>query len=64
VTATLTGRTRYRVERRWFRAPLVVLQVEKRGWVTTHLFGHHNDSKAQVFWEDAKPEDVMKEPSQ
>lgn len=62
VTHTKTGAKRHRVETRWFRKPLVVLQVEmhaKGHSYTAYLgLGHNIDYK---YWRDAQVEDITEE---
>lgn len=60
-TVTLTGRRRYRIQRRWFRAPLLVLQVEERRCGYTddaHGLGRRYSS---IQWRDARVEDLTLE---
>ena len=56
---SLTGKIRYRTESRWFRDPVVILQVEE-------MFGdgppdYHGMPTylAGVRWRDAKVEDLL-----
>jgi hypothetical protein len=49
---TLTGKTRYRIQKRFFRAPILVLQVQ----VT---FGRFDDEhQPGPHWRDATVEDL------
>ena len=59
-----TGNKRYRVENRWFGKPLVVLQFEYIETGRTHMWNgggrvEIDDLPDRVYWEDAKPEDLM-----
>lgn len=60
VTHTYTGNTRYRVEQRLFRKPLLVLQVEIRvkgeSSVPTYRRGFKEINC--TFWRDAQLEDL------
>jgi hypothetical protein len=51
----LTGRKRYRILTRWFRPPVLVLQVEVEGYITT-FSGGHIDSIFDTWWVDCLPE--------
>jgi len=51
-----TGNTRYRVEKRWFRPDLVVLQVQIEGKPTST--GCY--PLVQTWWVDARPEMFMR----
>ncbi len=55
---TYTGRRRYRLEDRVFRAPLLVLQVEIReqGYRPCHT--GYGDDIDRCFWRDATLEDI------
>ena len=58
VTHTKTGAKRHRIETRWFRKPLVVLQIE---W---HAKGYSVDMEYDVdykYWRDAQVEDITEE---
>lgn len=62
MSSELTGRSRYRVERRWMKVDLVVLQVEVQygyGPPDFHGMPSHLPGKK---WRDATPEDIMKLP--
>lgn len=54
-----TGRTRHRVEQRWFAKPLVVLQIEET--VRHYDSGTPSADRYfdQVVWRDALPEDLL-----
>lgn len=52
-----TGRTRYRVHKSFFGAPMVVLQIEWKG-IHTYCVGGFIDSEWMTFWRDASIEDV------
>lgn len=52
----LTGRTRYRSQRRWGREELI-LQVEER-WVETYSLGGYIDTNDHVGWRDARTSDL------
>lgn len=54
---TLTGRQRYRVEKRAFTHNLVVLQVEY-----TCPGPCESPEYCELLWRDAYPEDLMLEP--
>jgi len=62
VTHTKTGAKRHRVETRWFRQPLVVLQIEwhAKGYSPGPYIntGHDVDYK---YWRDAQVEDITEE---
>lgn len=53
----LTGRRRYRVQRRMFGKSVLVLQVEEvwEGW---HNFAGHLDRSTGKQWRDARLEDL------
>jgi hypothetical protein len=55
-----TGKYRYRAQRRWFRQPLLVLQLEVAGNVLTHTAGFI-DTHAAVEWRDALVTDMVPE---
>lgn len=54
-----TGMTRYRVEHRWHRSDLVVLQIELEGFVPEFTGGAYVGGEIRKWYVDAKPEDVM-----
>lgn len=61
ITQTVTGLTRYRPHKRWFKAPLLVLQVEIRehGHYVVFNSGHPTTEDVDhTFWRDAMVEDV------
>jgi hypothetical protein len=63
VTHTKTGAKRHRVETRWFRKPLVVLQVEvhAKGYeVLAHPYGMGQDVDHR-YWRDAQVQDITEE---
>jgi hypothetical protein len=62
VTHTKTGAKRYRVEPRWFRTPLVVLQVEvhAEGYEVTDSYGGGMDVN-HCYWRDAQVQDITEE---
>lgn len=53
----LTGRTRYRTQKRWLREPLLVLQVEEKQTRTENTPGGV-DAFGAIVWRDAKVEDL------
>lgn len=55
----LTGKIRYRQasEGRWNPKPVLVLQVEERGMVTSYSCGYV-DTEHCSWWRDAKTEDL------
>lgn len=55
--AKLTGRTRYRAERRLFRGERLILQVEERGLVDEYV-GGHVDCRWVNRWRDATTADL------
>lgn len=62
-TKTLTGRTRYRIQTRWFRKPLLVLQVEvhTEGVTYDHSNPYDYDGRPYVHdaYRDATVEDLQ-----
>ena len=56
----LTGNIRYRVLKRFLRAPVLILQVELIGNVSNYDGGHISVGE-QTWWEDCKPEGKMTE---
>jgi hypothetical protein len=53
----LTGRRRYRSQRRWGGREELVLQVEER-WLHTYYSGGSVDSDWIVSWRDARTSDL------
>jgi len=58
--AKYTGNRRHRVQNRFLRSPLVVLQLEVEGFVP-EFSGGRVDGEIRRWFVDAKPEDVMRE---
>ena len=56
--SVLTGNTRFRAETRWFKPPLVVLQLEMRGNHPDHDV-YHLWAEECTWWVDAEPQQVM-----
>jgi hypothetical protein len=57
----LTGRTRFRAQRRLFRSPVLVLQVEWHEWGTHYSPDPgdiHGTDVNRVYWTDARVEDM------
>lgn len=54
----LTGRKRYRVQHRFFKKPLVILQLEVEGFVPEYS-PNGIDGEIRKWWIDAAPEQVM-----
>jgi len=56
----LTGKTRYRVETRWFKKPLLVVQVElhRKGSEITDSHGNWSMEFDDYIWRDARLEDL------
>ena len=63
VTHTKTGAKRHRVETRWFRAPLVVLQVElhAKGYSFDGPYAGMGRDVDYKYWRDAQVEDITEE---
>lgn len=63
VTRTKTGAKRHRVETRWFRPPLVVLQVEwlAKGYTLDWLYADMSSDVDYKYWRDAQVEDITEE---
>lgn len=57
VTETLTGRTRVRPLKRWFRAPLLIMQVEVHRKGTIVDSRGESDAVDFTEWRDAVVED-------
>lgn len=55
---TYTGRNRHRVEKRAFRKPLLVLQIEIREQGYKPCPSGYGDEIDRCFWRDATLEDV------
>jgi len=53
-----TGRYRCRVANRWFRKPVMVLEVELKGLITTSI-GGNIDSEWRTWWIDCQPEYLL-----
>jgi len=58
--AKKTGNKRYRVEQRFLRKPLVVLQIEIEGFVP-EFDPQSIQGKIRRWYVDARPEDVMED---
>jgi hypothetical protein len=62
ITSKLTGNTRYRAQIRWFRPPLIVLQVEfhRKGYEMCNQYDlDYGGRDVDVYeWRDAKLEDL------
>lgn len=54
----LTGKTRLRVLTRLFHPPVLVLQVQISGFITTST-GGHVDSEKMNWWIDASAEQLL-----
>lgn len=52
-------RTRFRIHRRWFRKPLVVLQVEIVEDRAAHCPAQGIEFYEVRFWRDVRPEDII-----
>lgn len=50
----LTGKKRYRLQKRWFRAPLLVLQVQEDGF----WYGYNGAVERLPKWRDAQLQDL------
>ena len=61
ITYQLTGKTRYRIETRWFRKPLIVVQVEvhKKGSEVMDANGGRTLDFDEHIWCDARLEDLQ-----
>ena len=60
----LTGRRRYRVLKRLFRDPVLVLQIETKGFVPEYNGGGAVDGEITTWWRDAPPELLPTEDTQ
>jgi len=61
IVTKLTGNTRYRIETRWFKQPLVVLQVEihRIGYETLDAYGYYETRDVDEYvWRDARLQDL------
>ena len=61
IAIKLTGNTRYRIETRWFKEPLVVLQVEvhRKGYETLDAYGYYETRDVdECIWRDARLQDL------
>ena len=60
ITYQLTGKTRYRMESRWFKKPLIVVQVEihRKGWEVMDSYGGMTQDFDDHIWRDARLEDL------
>ena len=60
ITYQLTGKTRYRVETRWFKKPLLVVQVEvhRKGSEVMDSYGNWSMDFDDCIWRDARFEDL------
>ena len=60
IACKLTGNTRYRIQIRWFRSPLIVLQVQvhKKGYELTDSYPGSVIDVDEYVWRDAKLEDL------
>lgn len=59
MTHTKTGNTRYRIQKRWFAEPLLVLQIEihRKGYEVVDSYGTSFD-RDDCFWRDATIQDI------
>ena len=60
ITYKLTGKSRYRIETRWFKKPLIVVQVEvhRKGSEPTDSYGNWSIEFDDYIWRDARLEDL------
>lgn len=61
MTKTLTGKSRVRLHTRWFKNPLLVLEVEVRAkgrWFDHTEMGNDRDVD-YTYWRDARVEDIQ-----
>ena len=58
----MTGRIRYRVLKQWFKDPVLVLQVERTGLVSS-WGGGRCDTRHATWWVDCHPVWKMTEES-
>ena len=61
ISVQLTGNTRYRIQTRWFKEPLVVLQVEfhRKGYETLDAYGYYETRDVDEYvWRDARLQDL------
>lgn len=61
MTHTLTGKRRHRLYKPWFRAPVLVLQVEMRVTGVEWRYSPYDVDRVEVdntFWRDATAEDL------
>lgn len=56
----LTGNTRFRIHQRWFRKPVLVLEMEweKTGEIIDHTINGWVKYINECYWEDATVEDL------
>jgi hypothetical protein len=62
MTKTLTGKTRFVIVYRWFRKPLVVIQVEERKRGQNFYYDPHGtdiEPYDYTYWRNATPEDIF-----
>lgn len=55
-----TGRSRFRVLKRWFKPDLLVLQVEMEGFIPEYS-QPSIEGGIRTYWVDAKPEWLMEQ---
>jgi hypothetical protein len=60
ITYKLTGKSRYRIETRWFKKPLVVMQVQlhRKGSEPIDSYGNWSMEFDDYVWRDAQLEDL------
>ena len=60
ITYQLTGETRYRVESRLFKDPLIVLQVQihRKGFEVMDSYGGLSQDFDDYIWRDARLQDL------
>jgi hypothetical protein len=60
ISYQLTGKARYRVHTRWFKPPLIVMQVEihRKGYELTDSYGGTTQDFDDYIWRDARLEDL------
>tara|TARA_R110000868_G_scaffold198464_1_gene444754 strand:- start:121 stop:330 length:210 start_codon:yes stop_codon:yes gene_type:complete len=60
ITYQLTGKKRYRIETRWLKKPLIVVQVEihRKGYEVMDSYGGMTQDFDDYIWRDARLEDL------
>ena len=60
ISYQLTGKARYRVHTRWFKPPLIVMQVEvhRKGHEVMDSYGGMSQDFDDYIWRDARLEDL------